>query len=132
MADRDEQKPDHQFDRMERHLPGGIRRCLHWLREPSPRWVRIPAGIILAVAGIFSVLPLLGLWMLPSGLFLLAQDLPFLRRPMRSALLWIDWRWVSWKRTRRRLRPKNTEAGNDTCNEWLRLAMPAPCMIGSA
>jgi hypothetical protein len=115
MADKDEQKLNHQLDRIEQHLPGQIRRCLHWLREPSSRWVRIPAGLILVAAGIFSILPFLGLWMLPVGLLLLAQDLPFLRRPMRRALLGIEWRWVSWKRTRRRLRPKNTAIANGAC-----------------
>lgn len=115
MTDLDEKKLNHQLDRIEQHLPGGVRRCLHWLREPSSRWVRIPAGLILVVAGIFSILPFLALWMLPLGLLLLAQDLPLLRRPMRRALLWIEWRWVSWKRTRRHFRPKNTEAGKEAC-----------------
>lgn len=113
MADRDEQKLNYRLDRIERHLPGGIRRCLRWLREPSSRWMRIPAGLILVVAGIFSILPFLGLWMLPLGLLLLAQDLPFLRRPMRRALLWIEWRWISWKRTRRRVPPENNQVAND-------------------
>ena len=40
--------------------------------------------------------------MLPLGLLLLAQDLPFLRRPMRRALLWVERRWVRWKRSRQR------------------------------
>lgn len=77
---------------------------MRWLREPSSRWIRIPAGLLLISGGIFSILPLLGLWMLPLGLLLLAQDLPFLRRPTRRALLWMERRWVRWKR-RRRNRP---------------------------
>ncbi|WP_350015737.1 hypothetical protein ABNK63_11825 [Rhodanobacter sp. IGA1.0] len=76
---------------------------MRWLREPSSRWIRVPAGILLIVGGIFSILPLLGLWMLPLGLLLLAQDLPFLRRPTRRALLWMERRWVRWKR-----RPRST------------------------
>jgi hypothetical protein len=47
-------------------------------------------------------LPLLGLWMLPLGLLLLAEDLPFLRRPMLRTLLWVERRWLRWRRSRRR------------------------------
>jgi hypothetical protein len=42
--------------------------------------------------------------MLPLGLLLLAQDLPFLRRPMGRALLWIERLWVRWKHRQRRKR----------------------------
>lgn len=104
MTDRDEHRLNRQLDRFERELPQGIGRSIRWLREPSARWVRIPVGLLLIVGGIFSILPLLGLWMLPLGLLLLAQDLPFLRRPMRRALLWAERRWVRWKRSRRRTR----------------------------
>ena len=89
------------LDRFERRLPRWIARPLHWLRAPSSRWVRIPVGALLIVAGIFSFLPLLGLWMLPLGLLLLAQDLPFLRRPTRRALILLERRWLRWKRQRR-------------------------------
>lgn len=102
MADKDEERLNRQLDRFERELPKGIGRSIRWLREPSSRWVRIPAGLFLILGGVFSILPLLGLWMLPLGLLLLAQDLPFLRRPTRRALLWVERRWVRWKRSRRR------------------------------
>jgi predicted DCC family thiol-disulfide oxidoreductase YuxK len=36
--------------------------------------------VLLIGGGILSVLPLLGIWMLPLGLMLLAEDLPPLRR----------------------------------------------------
>lgn len=101
MTDRDEERLNRQLDRIERELPAPVSRTVRWLREPSARWIRIPAGILLAVGGIFSILPLLGLWMLPLGLLLLAQDLPFLRRPIRRALLWGECHWVRWKRRRR-------------------------------
>jgi len=103
MINRDEERLNRQLDRFERELPAPLSRSMRWLREPSSRWIRIPAGILLIVGGIFSILPLLGLWMLPLGLLLLAQDLPFLRRPTRRALLWMERRWVRWKR-----RPRST------------------------
>jgi hypothetical protein len=53
------------------------------------------------LGGIFSILPLLGLWMLPLGLLLLAQDVPFLRRPTRQALVCIERRWQLFRRGRR-------------------------------
>ncbi|MBQ4856236.1 hypothetical protein IMW82_16325 [Rhodanobacter sp. B2A1Ga4] len=104
MIDKDEDRLNRQLDRFERQLPQGVGRSLRWLREPSARWLRIPVGLLLVAGGIFSILPLLGLWMLPLGLLLLAQDLPFLRRPTRRALLWAERRWVRWKRSRRRTR----------------------------
>lgn len=102
MAGKDEERLNRQLDRIEQELPRGLSRCIRWLREPSSRWVRIPAGVILIAGGIFSILPLLGLWMLPLGLLLLAQDLPFLRRPTRRGLLCAERRWLRWKRSRRR------------------------------
>ena len=38
---------------------------------------------LLIFGGIFSFLPVLGLWMLPLGLLLFAQDVPVLQKPMR-------------------------------------------------
>jgi hypothetical protein len=105
MIDKDEERLNRQLDRFERELPRGVGRSIRWLREPSSRWLRIPAGVMLILGGIFSILPLLGLWMLPLGLLLLAQDVPFLRRPMRRALLWIERLWVRWKHWRRRKKP---------------------------
>lgn len=99
---RDQQRLDRQLDRFSRRLPDGVARVLRWLRRPSSRWVRIPAGLALIVGGIFSFLPVLGLWMLPLGLLLLAQDLPFLRRPMRHMLVWAQTRITRWKRRRRK------------------------------
>ena len=48
--------------------------------HPSPP-VRISAGIVLVVAGIIGpFLPILGIWMVPLGLVLLAVDFPFAHR----------------------------------------------------
>ncbi|HYG85460.1 MAG TPA: hypothetical protein VD978_04310 [Azospirillum sp.] len=71
---------------------------LRWLRGPSARWVRLPVGLLLMVGGLFSVLPVFGLWMLPLGLVLLAYDIPFLKRPIGRALVLAERRWMEWKR----------------------------------
>lgn len=99
---RDEHRLNRQLDRLEASLPKWLHRALRWLREPGAAWVRIPVGVMLVLGGIFSILPLLGLWMLPFGLILLAQDIPFLRRPLRRALMWVERRWIRWKLRRRR------------------------------
>jgi hypothetical protein len=36
--------------------------------------------------------------MIPLGLLFLAQDVPFLQRPILHALTWLERRWVQWKR----------------------------------
>ena len=61
---------------------------MRWLRHPQSRWVRLPAGMVLIVGGVFSILPFLGLWMLPLGLMLIAADVPMLRRPMARLIMW--------------------------------------------
>jgi hypothetical protein len=101
VADRDEERLERQFQRIEKALPDSVARSLRWLREPSSRWVRIPLGIFLMLGGVVSFLPILGLWMLPLGILLLAQDIPFLRRPTGRALVWLERRWARWKRRRR-------------------------------
>ena len=98
---RDEQRLNYHLDRLERKLPAWLHRTLKWLREPRAGWVRIPVGVLLILGGLFSILPLLGAWMLPLGLILLAQDIPFLRRPLRRALIWVERRWTRWKQRRR-------------------------------
>jgi len=71
--------------------------CIHWLREPSSRLVRIPLSGLLILGGIFSFLPILGIWMLPLGLLLIAQDVPFLQEPLARALGWIERKWMGRK-----------------------------------
>jgi hypothetical protein len=79
-----------------RRLPARIQRAVHWLRQPSARWVRIPAGILLIFGGFLSILPIFGLWMLPLGVVLLAEDIPPLRRVTNRALAWIEHRRPHW------------------------------------
>jgi len=53
---------------------------------------------LLIVGGIFSFLPVLGLWMLPLGLLLFAQDVPILQKPMARMLGWIECKWIEPQR----------------------------------
>jgi hypothetical protein len=100
VAERDDERLDRQFDRLEEELPESASSSLRFLRRPSSRWIRIPVGILLIAGGLFSFLPVLGLWMVPLGALLLAQDIPFLRRPVGRVLVSLERQWIKWKRRR--------------------------------
>ena len=89
---------DRHFASFEARLPSRVARFVGWLRKPSSRLVRIPLAILLVVGGIFSILPVLGLWMLPLGLLLFAQDVPILQKPMARMLGWIERKWMQRER----------------------------------
>jgi hypothetical protein len=91
---------DRHFAWFEEKLPPGPARFVGWLRKPSSRLVRIPLALLLILGGIFSFLPVLGLWMLPLGLLLFAQDVPFLQGPMARMLGWIERKWIERQRTK--------------------------------
>ena len=55
---------------------------------PGSRIARIILGLVLVLGGIFSVLPVLGLWMIPLGLVVLSVDFASVRRGRRRAELW--------------------------------------------
>jgi len=63
------------------------------LRKPSSFAARLAVAVLLIVGGIFSFLPVLGFWMLPLGLLLIAQDVPFLQKPLVKALAWVEAKW---------------------------------------
>lgn len=102
LADNDQDEFDREMEALQRRLPSRIGRFLRWLRKPASRWVRIPLGSILVLGGLFSFLPVLGLWMLPLGLILLAQDIPVLRGPILRMLKWLERAWHRWRQARRR------------------------------
>lgn len=89
------------FDRLERRIPAAAANWLMRIRRPEARWIRIPLGVLLVLGGVFSFLPVLGIWMLPLGLLLLALDLIFLQGPVNAAILRGSRRWTSFQRARR-------------------------------
>jgi hypothetical protein len=101
---RRERRFDRQFDALERMIPGS-KGVLLRLRSNQWRLVRLPLALLLIAGGVFSFLPVLGAWMLPLGLLLLAVDLPFLRGPIsnfvirvRVALRRLTRRWKKRRR----------------------------------
>jgi hypothetical protein len=114
MDDVHDKRLERQWRRLKRGLPRSLARGLGWLRERRARRVRIPVGILLIVAGLLGFLPILGFWMVPLGLLLLAQDVPFLKRPAGRVLVWFNRTWQIWKRRWRGTRAPQG-AGNRKC-----------------
>jgi len=96
ISDADQSLRDHRLERLIERLPALMRSAMRWMWQPSARLVRIPAGALLCVGGVFGILPLLGFWMLPLGLILLAEDMPPLRRATSRILDWIEQRRPHW------------------------------------
>lgn len=82
-----------RLDRVQRLLPGFLADWLNHLRHPSASWFRVPLGILFIFGGFFSFLPVLGIWMLPLGLILLALDFALLRRPTAALIVGSERRW---------------------------------------
>jgi hypothetical protein len=93
-------KLDRHFAWFEEKLPAGPARFVNWLRQPSSRLARIPLAALLILGGIFSFLPVLGLWMLPLGLLLFAQDVPMLQPPLIRLLAWVERKWTERQRAK--------------------------------
>ena len=89
-------KHERRLRKLLRRLPERMQEAIRWLRRRDTRWARIPAGVLLILGGCLSILPVFGLWMLPLGLALLAEDIPPLRRARGRALAWLDHRRPHW------------------------------------
>lgn len=98
MAARSKPDLDEEFERFEPLLPQWAAKVVRWLRQPGSRWVRLPVALLLIGAGFVGFLPVLGFWMVPLGLVLIAQDVPFLRTPMARALRWGHDKWDTHKK----------------------------------
>ncbi len=78
--DRTDQRFDRLLERLHETLPHRMAVAVAWVIRPEMIWVRLPLAVLLLAGGVFSFLPLLGAWMLPLGIMLLAVDI----RPVRS------------------------------------------------
>jgi hypothetical protein len=87
-------------------LPHWLGSAVLWLRDPSHRLVRILMATFFLAGSILSVLPLLGIWMLPLGLSLLAEDIPSMKPPLERASRWLIVRWQSISEYVRRRRAR--------------------------
>lgn len=78
---------DQAYARLQAMLPDKPSRALGWLHDPDTRYVRMPLGIFCVIASFFSFLPVIGIELLPLGMILIAQDIPFLRKPVGKAMI---------------------------------------------
>ena len=80
------------------------RQCMPIARlRRAPAIVGVPVGILLIAGGFFSFLPVLGVWMLPLGLWILGPHLPIAERASRRGLRWAarrGWLGAAQGRTR--------------------------------
>lgn len=90
--DREYRRFHRQISRIQTRLPR-IARGVSGLTDPGRRLVRVPIALALIGGGLVGFLPVLGFWMVPLGLLLLAIDLPRLR-PVVSALIIRLRRWL--------------------------------------
>ena len=87
---------DPRLDKLVHRLPPRMGDTVTYLLKPSSRWVRIPSGALLIVGGVLSFLPVLGVWMLPLGLALLAEDVSALRSSRGKVLDWVERKKPQW------------------------------------
>ncbi|WP_127145314.1 hypothetical protein [Pelagibacterium montanilacus] len=99
-ASKDRTRLERLFIRLEKRFPR-VGRAIYVLRQPWAMLIRIPLGLLLVAGGLLAFLPILGVWMLPLGLLLLAIDLPFLQHPVNSTVINGQRRWTLWRRRRR-------------------------------
>jgi hypothetical protein len=80
-----------ELDRLESHLPKWARGGFQRARSPDAVFLPALVALLLIIGGIIGiVLPVLGFWMVPLGLALLAVDVPFLRGPLGRLLAYIN------------------------------------------
>jgi hypothetical protein len=100
MPDRHRRRLDRQFRAIERRFPV-LRRPIAAIETRPGVLFRVPLAILLLAGGVLGFLPVLGFWMIPLGLLLLAVDLPLLRPGVTSAIIRARRRWTLWRRARR-------------------------------
>ena len=102
-ARKQERRLHRQFDAIARFAPAS-RRVIDTLLKSHMRLVRVPLGVLMIVGGLFSFLPVLGIWMLPLGLMLLAVDVPLIRPRVSAALIRFR-RWWAVRRHKKKQIP---------------------------
>lgn len=75
-----------QIAALERRVPV-LGHPMHAIAQDGWTLVRLPVAILLILGGLLSILPFLGIWMLPLGLMLLAIDVPMLQRPVSRGVV---------------------------------------------
>ena len=69
--------------------------------QPVGVLLRLPLAVLFIIGGIFSFLPVLGVWMLPLGILLIAVDVALVRRWVVKSWPWVESRWRLRSRRKR-------------------------------
>jgi hypothetical protein len=85
-----------QFDALSRGIPPA-RGPIGWLLADRMRRVRLPIACLFIIGGLLSFLPILGIWMMPLGVMLLAVDIPALRPAVSAIAIRVRRRWAVWR-----------------------------------
>lgn len=103
-GDRRPDELDEAVEGLTREMPDPVCRAIRWVTAPESRWIRIPLGLLCIAASALWFLPVVGIEFLPLGLLLIAQDVPFLRRPVGRMTLKLEaiWRLFKLKRLKHR------------------------------
>jgi len=97
-----QRKFDRLLARLQARLPDRAGRAMAWLISPSASLLRLPLAVLFIIGGIFSFLPVLGVWMLPLGILLIAVDVALVRRWVVKSWPWVESRWRLRSRRKRR------------------------------
>ncbi|HPG88307.1 MAG TPA: hypothetical protein PLD46_01540 [Hyphomicrobium sp.] len=108
----EKRKLDRLIDRLNDKLPDRISNIVGWLVSPSGMLIRLPLGLMLIVGGFFSFLPLLGFWMLPLGILLIAVDVPPVRRWVIRTWPKIEARWRLYRQRKARASGSDDSSGS--------------------
>jgi hypothetical protein len=106
MSKEGQRELDRAFDELAQEVPDRVARAIRWLRSPASRWVRIPLGVLFIIGGLLWFLPVVGIELLPIGLLLIAQDVPFMKKPVARAMLWLVHKWQELRERWRARRKK--------------------------
>ncbi len=73
-----------QTKRIAKRLRGRGKQWSGWIRSHVPPGGRAPLGLVLIIGGMFGFLPVLGFWMIPLGVVVLAMDIVPLFRTLTN------------------------------------------------
>jgi hypothetical protein len=96
LSHEDQERAERRLEKLISRLPRGFAGFIHWVREPRLIWLRLPFGIALICGGLVGFLPVLGFWMVPLGLILLAQDFPPVERGIYRLINWTAGKRPHW------------------------------------
>jgi len=97
MPDRQRRRLDRQLQALGRRFP--ILQRLIALVDARPGvLLRLPLALLLIMGGLLGFLPILGFWMIPLGLIILAIDLPLLQPAVSTTMIQIRRRLSLWRR----------------------------------